>query len=1025
LRTLFPLTVSRSRLARRPGRVLLVGLGVAAGAAALAGVLGGSLVTRDRSLSRAIDRLPGEQRAVRAVWGGEPGQVGGRWASLDRAARPELRTLGLGEPFAATLFRESEIDGYLVTLGGVEHLRRWVRLSSGRLPRPCRAARCEVVQLAGHGPIPNVPGLRLVVVGRGSLSSALPIENFISRDLVGSILAEALRYHTAALPPFLLAEGVQGIASAPALADTYRGYDWVVPLRGGSLHPWTTSSFARAVTQVRSDFEAGSEFFDLLAPVEEVQAADASSRVAGRRLLLIGGQAAALLLAFTVLAAASLRRDVEASWRRLTWAGARRSQLLTAAAGEWGAVAALGTVIGWGVGTGAAAVIADRAGSPPGAVVAHSLVSGWGLGVAAALAVGIAVVLLLGLRAPAMRLGGLSISLVDVAALGALVAIVLSFARGSTNAGDLAAQGGTGAVLILLPALVAFVAAVVCARALAPALRLLGRIGARGPVPVRLAALSLARNPGRAAVAVTFLVVSLGLALFAETYRGTLVRGQHDQAAFAVPRDLLASEDLTKLVPVTEAAPQSAYARLGDAQMVVREDGDVSRLTNSAGFTLLGIPAGAIPTINGWRGDFSHSSLPELARRVTPVDSKAMRGVRLPADARELTWPASITGGYLRFRAYVLTRRGDYTSFLIGQLARSPGVLRARVPSVARGGLLTTLGLELANYELHDLANAGINVERRAVGVLRLGTLRMDGRALRVPWADWIGVTGVQPLGAGVAHYHVNGSLDSYLRARQPTDGAPVPVVTTPAIAAAAGRGGVLPVDITGQQLLTRVVGVAKRFPSVDGDFIFADRQTVATALNAGVPGSGVANEVWIDTRPGVDAEAAVARPPLSALAVASRSAYAADLESDPLARGSLLTLAVAALAALLLALVGLVLGVVADLRDESGELLDLEAQGADPAMLRRHLRLRALLVGIFGVAGGIATGAAMSALVVDLVALTANATSPEPPLQLALDWRLLLLGLAGYLVLAVALVGLATWRLRLAEARPVAEVGA
>ena len=1006
--------------------MLLVGLGVAAGAAALAGVLGGSLIAQDRSLARAVDRLPGDQRAVRAVWGGQPGQLGGQWSALDRKARAELRTLGLGAPFAATLFREGEFDGHLITLGGVENLGRWVRLRSGHLPAACRPERCEVVQLAGSGPIPSVPGLRLVVVGRGSLASALPIENFISRDQVGSILAEAKRYHTASEPPFLLTNGVREIADAPALADTYRGYDWVVPLSGSLVHPWTTASFARAVTRVRSDFEAGSEFFDLLAPVEEVQAADAASLVAGRRLLLIGGQAAALLLAFTVLAAASLRRDVEASWRRLTWLGARRFQLLTAAAGEWGAVAVVGTVLGWALGAVVAALLADRAGAPPGAVLAHSLLSGRGFVIAAALAVGTAAVLLLGLRAPAMRLGGLSVSLVDVAALGALVAIVLSFARGSANAGDLAARGGTGAVLILLPALVAFVAAVVCARALAPALRLVGRLGARGSVPTRLAALSLARNPGRAAVAVTFLVVSLGLALFAETYRATLVRGQHDQTAFAVPADIVASEDLTKLVTIQQAGPRSSYARLGRAREVIREDGGVSRLTNSSGFTLLGIPAGAIPATGGWRRDFSHSSLAELARRLTPTQSTATRGVRLPAGGRELAWPATISGGYLRFRAYVLTPRGDYLSFLIGHLGpRTPGVLRARVPPAARGGLLTSIALELANYELHDLANAGINLERRAVGLLKLGTLRVDGRPVSIDWQQWIGTIGVRSLGGGAAHYYVSASLVSSLRARQPTDGVPVPVVTTRTIAGAAGKGGVLPVQITGQQLLTRVVGIARQFPSVHGDFLLADRQTVATALNADVPGAGTATEVWLDLPPGASAAAIATRTPLSALAVSSRAAYARDVESDPLARGSLLTLAAAALAALALALVGLVLGVVADLRDESGELLDLEAQGADPAMLRRHLRLRALFVAVFGVIGGIGTGAAMSALVVDLVSLTANATAPEPPLLLAVDWRLLLPALGGYLVLAGALVVVCTTRLRFAAARPVAEVGA
>ena len=885
-----------------------MGLGVAAGAAALAGVLGGSLIAQDRSLARAIDRLPGDQRAVRAVWGGQPGQLGGQWAALDRTARPELRRLGLGEPLAATLFRESEFDGRLITLGGIENLGRWVKVSSGRLPRSCVPERCEVLQIAGQGEIPSVPGLRFVVVGHGSLTSALPIENFISRDQVGSILAEAKRYHTAALPPFLLANGVRELSGVPALADTYRGYDWVVPLHGSSLHPWTTASFARAVTQVRSDFEAGSEYYDLLAPVEEVQAADASSRIAGRRLLLIGGQTAALLLAFTVLAAASLRRDAEASWRRLTWAGARRSQLFLASAGEWGFVAALGTLVGWVLGVGIAAFLAERAGAPAGAVLTNSLLSPWGLGIAAALAVVVAAVLLLGLRAPAMKLGGFSLSLVDVAAIGALVAIVLSFARGEANAGDLAGRSGTGAVLILLPALVALVIAVVCARALSPLLRVLGRMGLRAPVPARLAALSLARNPGRAAVAVTFLVVSLGLALFAETYRATLVRGQDDQAAFAVPRDLVVSEDLNKLVTVTDAAPLATFRKIGDAQPVVRQQGDVPRLTNSAGFTLLGMPAGSVTAIDGWRSDFSHDSLRELASRVRPAASTAMRGVRLPDSARVFTWPAAASGGYLRVRAYVLTRRGSYVSFLLGSLdPKKAAVLRRELPAAARGGLLTTLGLELSNYELHDLANAGINVERRAVGVLRFGPLAVDGVRLSVDWSSWLGVNGVHPLGGGAMRYYVTGSLSSYLRVRQPTDGVPVPVVTTPAVAAAAGRGGILPLEIIGQQLLTRVVGTAKRFPSVDGDFMLADGQTVSTALNAAVPGSGTTNEVWIDLRPGISPSFAADRPPLSALAVSSRAAYAQELDSDPLARGSLITLGVAALAALALALVGIV----------------------------------------------------------------------------------------------------------------------
>ena len=131
-------------------------------------------------------------------------------------------------------------------------------------------------------------------------------------------------------------------------------------------------------------------------------------------------------------------------------------------------------------------------------------------------------------------------------------------------------------------------------------------------------------------------------------------------------------------------------------------------------------------------------------------------------------------------------------------------------------------------------------------------------------------------------------------------------------------------------------------------------------------------------------AAATLAKAPFNTLAVASRSATLASLRSDPLARGSLLTLAGTAIVALALALLGLLLAVVGDLRDDRGELFDLEAQGAAPAAIRAHLRLRATLLTVFGVLGGLALGAILSVLVVSLVAVTAGATSPQPPLRLA-----------------------------------------
>jgi hypothetical protein len=204
-----------------------------------------------------------------------------------------------------------------------------------------------------------------------------------------------------------------------------------------------------------------------------------------------------------------------------------------------------------------------------------------------------------------------------------------------------------------------------------------------------------------------------------------------------------------------------------------------------------------------------------------------------------------------------------------------------------------------------------------------------------------------------------------------------------------------------------------RRIPTVNEDVVIADGPTITTAISATAPGSGTANEVWLDAPAGRerDVAAALRRQPFDALEVSAHDALLADLRSEPLARGTLLTLGTGALAALGLALVGLLLVVVSDLRDERGELFDLEAQGAAPDTLRRHLRLRTGFVAAFGLLGGIATGIALAALVVALVTLTAGAGSAELPLLLGIDWPALLLGLLAYFLIAVALVSAATHR--------------
>src|SRR5512132_1915060 len=180
-RIAYPLGLAWARLARRGGRLVLVGFGIAAGAALLAAVLAGSLVAQDRSVERATARVSPADRTVRLVWGGIASGPGTDVDRLDEMSRRALAPL-VRSPTRAMLFRTSQSNGHLFDLGAVDGLAGYVHVRSGRLPRPCTPTRCEVLQLGGSGPVPKVQGLALAVVGKATLDSPVPFGNLITRE---------------------------------------------------------------------------------------------------------------------------------------------------------------------------------------------------------------------------------------------------------------------------------------------------------------------------------------------------------------------------------------------------------------------------------------------------------------------------------------------------------------------------------------------------------------------------------------------------------------------------------------------------------------------------------------------------------------------------------------------------------------------------------------------------------------------------------------------------------------------------
>ena len=583
-------------------------------------------------------------------------------------------------------------------------------------------------------------------------------------------------------------------------------------------------------------------------------------------------------------------------------------------------------------------------------VLTRSVLSGEGIALATIVAAAATAVLVgvVAARSSQARFG-----LLDAAAVAAVVLVVLEVTRGD----------GDGDLPLLLPALVTFAAAVLVARLLRPTLRLIERLARGRSLGLRIASLSLARNPGYAVAATAFLVVSFGLALFAESYRATLARGERDQAAHQVPLDYVVREDLRRLIPVQDAAPIARFAALPgvEAAPVLRLTGGVGRLEGESGITLLGIDPGELAHLNGWRDSETPASRQRLAAR-----DRGDRGPERPA-AR----PHAAGSGRRRPGAALRRDRGS-------DAAASPAsssATRCRRRRAAAGSPGSR------SSRTPGCRSAAPTRARRCPGTVTIELPDIPGGI-----SDWVGVGGARIDGSTV-RYTLTNAVATRIRPRQPT--APLPVLATPRLAAAADDAGLLPLQIAGERMTVRVVGTIGRFPGVDGQAVVGDGEALAAAVNLARPGAARVNEVWLRLRdPGAAAEVdrALAAKPFDVLSIQSRRALEADARRDPIAHGTLLALTVAAIVALGLALAGILLTVLGDLRDESGELLDLEAQGASPSLLRRIVRLRALTVAAAGLLAGALAGLALAAVVTDLVGLTARATAPEPPLVLDVD---------------------------------------
>ena len=906
------------RVRGHPGRWLLALVGVMLATAYAGGLLAESRILADQTARAALRQLPADQAAVRLIW---PGIV---TPAVGRHAVGTLRGLGLQAVTEVVLMNPVRLGSTLVRPAAITPLGAWAAPAG---TGPCRMRDCPMLLAAGSRR-----------KGRLEARGARGAHHRGRRD--GTALADSARVQARGRR-FTGAGSAQRRRRRARTADrTGRGlpHPQLAGAAAAGLAARLAARRARgpAASEPSRSFNGEPGQFSLQAPFAALDGARAAASSAPPRLLLAGGSAIVALLLFLVLAAGTVRPEIEAELERLRAAGALPHQRAVLIGTEALLLAAGGVAAGALLAVGAALVLAAHAGEP-------------GLPL---------------LRAQPPRrprscsgsaergsIGGLLLSALlvlpgraagDVAAVAAVAALGMAVLAGGT---------GSGLALLLAP-LACVAAGLVVFRVCAAALPALERVPPRGSLSGRLALIGLARAPLAPALAIAFLAVATSVGGFALALRATISRAAGDGAADRVPLDALLAPGPDLRSPL-DRMPLEAWATVarGGAYPVIRTDASYPAGAETATVPALGVPGAALARIHGWRSGDGPAPPPALARRLG-VGVVANRGPPLPPGATELRLRAAASVVAVEITADLRASSGALRRVTLGSVAGRGVELRGRVPpgrwNLASLELGEPAGLEATAGHQNAENPAGSQTLTGTVTLGPLVTATVVGKRRILPLGSWRGVgsaAAAAPHGAGVRVSFTTSGLIGVVRPIEPTDVEPLPVLTDPATAANAGNDGRLALTVAGTPVAARIVAVLRRFPTLGGGgFIVADETVLATALDAGAPGAGAADEVWLAGR----RVAALPAAASEGLSFAVRSVLAHRLAHAPASRAVLGALFVGVALCAVLAPLGLLVVLLGSFRDAAAER-DLADQGAGPRLLRRELRLR------FVVAGGVA----------------------------------------------------------------------
>lgn len=962
-----------ARLRRRASTTLLTVSTIAAATTLIAVVSGIGLLAADATLARSLAPVGADRPVVRVSHYSISNRDPAPTADAVRAALAELAPFV--EPAVRGAVFRQRVDQRLSIVDqvlAVDDAGPWTRLIEGRLPAPCLdGLRCEAILLSKN-PFPDsdaiarpVPGLELTVVGRGLIDDAIPFGRLDQGGPIGDRPSGGTYQTGDERPALLLVVGLDAVAASPALEVTGRTYVWTAPLRPGAVHPWTVASFDEALDATSRALATEDHAFSVVSPIGRLQDELARAQASQGRLVLIEALGVAILLAFAVFLGLVVRADVASETARLVAAGARRRHRVLFWVLEAAIPAAIGAAAGLAAGAAFVGWLTVRSVSDVGSVLAGSVLAPET--VAGAVLAFFVMTVAIALTAGSGAWSHDALRLVTAAGITAMTVLAWQLAiSGALGAGSLATAVASP-VVVLLPPAIAFLVAMAFLLLLPRVLRWLSARLRRGPLPIRMSLVSVAREPVRSAATLTLLAMSLGAIVFALGWSASLRQGVEDGAAYRTGLDLRVTELGTGLSLSPSVVPVDRYAAFGEDVVVEPVLRDATATQPGGPVEILAIRPRALTDLASWRSDFSDVARDVLARRLElpePPGGWRMSGHRLADGEPGLSLDVAYEGDPLKLDAIVATDGGDVASVPIGVISDGMTGISADLPVEARGGVLTALIFR------HDRMIQGAGHEH-------------DVRRATVVFSGLDGLTGNAPIELEV--FTVSTVI---VRAPQVTDEIALPAIVSPDLAAVAEADGSLALHVANNEVIPlRIVATALRAPTLVDPaprFVILPLDPFLVALGNAVPGSGRPSEMWIgSTSPErlVEVRARLADPPFRFAEVRARTDLVDASAGDPLSQSILSALLAAALIGLALSVGGLLLGATSDLRDETGQLADLETQGMTPSMLRWQVLARTGWLAVAGGVAGVAVGVVLAVLVTVVLALTPEGVVPIPPL--------------------------------------------